>query len=286
MLTEYTLFGTRNKVKTAVERLKAFEPEDGYYLAFSGGKDSQCIYHLAVMAGVRFEAHYNHTTVDPPDLIYFMRRHYPGVIVQPPPMSMWKLIVKKRFPMTRLCRYCCSVLKETSGIGRTVVTGVRWAESANRKKTRGLLELNSYANPKDKIVLKNDNDENRRLLETCTLQGKHILNPIIDWSTEDVWEFLSVNHIPYCSLYDSGYSRLGCIGCPMGGTNGMIKDFARYPKYYAAYLRTFARMLEARRADGLKTRFSTPEDVMEWWIYGAQEQDENQMILEEYGDGC
>lgn len=28
------------KVKASIERIKAFEPEEGYYLAFSGGKDS------------------------------------------------------------------------------------------------------------------------------------------------------------------------------------------------------------------------------------------------------
>lgn len=280
MLVEYTLYGTRDKVRTAIERLKAFEPEDGYYLAFSGGKDSQTIYHLAKMAGVRFTAHYNHTTVDPPELIYFMRRQYPDVIVHYPELSMWKLIVKKRFPMTRLCRYCCSVLKEGGGKGRTVITGVRWAESVRRKNTRGLLELNAYGGKvKNKIVLNNDNEETRKMFENCTLQGKHIVNPIIDWPTEDIWEFLNVSRIPYCLLYDSGYTRLGCIGCPMGGKNGMLKDFQRYPKYQAAYLRTFARMLDARKEAGLDFRFKDAEEVMEWWIYGAIEQDENQMTM-------
>ena len=66
-LTAYDLMGNKHdKVQTAIERLRAFEPEDGYYLAFSGGKDSQCIYHLAEMAGVKFDAHYRITSVDPP----------------------------------------------------------------------------------------------------------------------------------------------------------------------------------------------------------------------------
>lgn len=40
MLVENTLWGKRDKVKIAIERLRQFEPEEGYYLAFSGGKDS------------------------------------------------------------------------------------------------------------------------------------------------------------------------------------------------------------------------------------------------------
>ena len=80
-LVEETLFGTQDKVQIAIQRLKAFEPPEGYYVAFSGGKDSQTIYHLCKEAGVKFDAHYSHTTVDPPEVIYFMRQHYPDVIV-------------------------------------------------------------------------------------------------------------------------------------------------------------------------------------------------------------
>ena len=46
-----------DKVELAIRRLKGFEPPEGYYVAFSGGKDSQCIYHLCKMAGVKFDAH-------------------------------------------------------------------------------------------------------------------------------------------------------------------------------------------------------------------------------------
>lgn len=67
MLVETNLFGTTDKVQKAIDRLRMFEPPEGYYLAFSGGKDSQTIYHLTKMAGVKFDAHYNHTTVDPPE---------------------------------------------------------------------------------------------------------------------------------------------------------------------------------------------------------------------------
>ena len=178
MLLEENLFGIHDKVETAIERLRAFEPPEGYFVAFSGGKDSQCIYHLCVEAGVRFDAHYSHTTVDPPEVIYFMREHYPEVIVDKPDITMWQLIVKKGMPPTRKVRYCCDVLKEGGGRGRIAVTGVRWEESTKRKHNRGLLELNNYT--RQYIKLMNDNDEARRMFETCTMKSMHTLNPIID----------------------------------------------------------------------------------------------------------
>lgn len=142
-LVEETLFGTQDKVQIAIERLRAFEPSEGYYVAFSGGKDSQVVYHLCKEAGVKFDAHYNHTTVDPPEVIYFRRKYYPDVIVDYHGTTMWKLIVRKGMPPTRVVRYCCDELKEDGGKGRIVVTGVRWEESSRRKHSRGLLELNN-----------------------------------------------------------------------------------------------------------------------------------------------
>lgn len=137
------------KVELAIKRLKAFEPPEGYYVAFSGGKDSQCVYHLCKMAGVKFDAHYTVTSVDPPELIKFIKNKYPDVEFaaqhyndnkpehyyadgRPKPITMWSLIADSTMPPTQKMRYCCAALKETGGQGRLVVTGVRWAESSNR----------------------------------------------------------------------------------------------------------------------------------------------------------
>ena len=123
-----------DKVSLAIKRLKAFEPPEGYFVAFSGGKDSQCVYHLCKMAGVKFDAHYSVTSVDPPELIRFIRKNYPDVIFERhhdsngKPITMWSLIPEHGTPPTRLIRYCCEQLKETSGAGRVTVTGVRQAE--------------------------------------------------------------------------------------------------------------------------------------------------------------
>ena len=265
-LIENKFWGVEDKVAIAIERLQEFEPAEGYYLAFSGGKDSQTIYHLAQMAGVKFDAHYHLTTVDPPELVYFIREQYPDVIIDRPEKTMWELVEKKGFP-TRLARWCCSELKEGGGEGRITVTGVRWAES-NARRQRKPLEI--VTKKKADKMLFDDNDEGRRMFENCTVKGKRVVNPIIDWQDVDVWEFINVIlDIPYCKLYDEGFTRLGCIGCPIA-QNQRLKHFERWPKYKGAYMRAFARYFPgylSRCAERAYTpKFQTLEAAWAWWL--------------------
>ena len=222
MLITENLFGEKiDKVEIAIETLRMYEPEEDYYLAFSGGKDSITIYDLAQKAGVKFDAHYNITTVDPPPLMRFIRENYPNVKMDKPEMSMWKLIPKKKMPPTRLMRYCCEVLKERGGKDRRVITGVRWAESQNRK--------------------------NRRSVESCFKNNNKLyINPILTWEDEEVWEYIKRENIKYPKLYDEGYKRIGCVMCPMAGKNGMLKDKERFPKMYKAYVKAFDEMIRER----------------------------------------
>ena len=120
--------------------MRAFEPEDGYYLAYSGGKDSDCIKILAYLAGVKFEAVHNLTTVDAPETYRYIRSQK-DVRIDKPEINMFKLIEVKMTPPTRLIRYCCKVLKERGGQGKVTVTGVRWAESAKREESSGLVTI-------------------------------------------------------------------------------------------------------------------------------------------------
>lgn len=255
-LKENTLFGPIDKVQIAIERMKEFEPPEGYYLAFSGGKDSQVIYHLAEIAEVKFDAHYNNTTVDPPEVVKFIRNNYPAVEENHPKKSMWRVIESETMPPTALARYCCEDLKEYGGRGRVVITGIRWEESTKRK--------------------------DRNLFETCFKDKlKHFLNPIIDWKEHEVWEYLNSRNIEHCKLYDEGYKRIGCIMCPMSGKDGMIHDAERYPKYYAAYLRAFGKMLKNGRMakKGKEYIWQTPEEVMEWWIFRPPKGNPDQTVL-------
>lgn len=281
-LKEATLFGVVDKVEIAKDRVKEaykFSQSLGLgklYVAFSGGKDSVALYGVVKLAsedeGIDLldyaEFHYSVTGVDPPELVQFIKREFPFVHRDLYTESMWQLIVRNKVPPTRLMRYCCVALKERGGKGRFTATGVRRAESVQRS-TRGAFEEIGKTKADGRILF-NDNEEDRRLMEHCIPKRQYVVNPIIDWLDEDVWQFIEEQGLPYCKLYDEGFSRLGCIGCPMGGQSHNEFEFERYPKFKDAYIRAFDRMLEARRESGMQSSWKTGQEVFDWWITGKK----------------
>lgn len=211
-------------------------------VTYSGGKDSQVLVALAERAGINFEVVNSHTTADAPETVYFIREQFKAMeergikcsIVMPrykdKPVSMWTLIPQKLMPPMRTQRYCCAVLKENTGKNRFIATGVRWAESTRRKNNCGVMEL-MHKDKEKRIVLMGDNDEKRQLFETCNLKGKMTVNAIVDWSDDDVWDYIKAEHLPMNPLYCDGWKRVGCIGCPMAGKGGRQKQFARWSAY-------------------------------------------------------
>jgi phosphoadenosine phosphosulfate reductase len=283
MLSEQTLFGEHNKVKIALSRIKEFEQAAlqispaGYYVCVSGGKDSSVIQELCVLAGVKCEFVHNHTSVDNPETVYFIRREkermeasghifrieYPRY-KDGKQKTMWNLIPKHGLPTIKI-RWCCAELKEYGGIGRYCITGVRWEESPRRSNERALHEI-STRTKKEKVILNNDNDMKRRLIESCIPKRKFVLNPIIDWTEDDVWEFIKGRNLPYNPLYDSGYKRVGCVGCPMSRNKN--KELNKYQKYKAAYFRASKKWIEHRIERGLDSEgiMGDPERYFDWWL--------------------
>lgn len=268
--------------KISIERLReGAMMSERYYqkpllICYSGGKDSEIIVDLALKSGIKFEIQHSHTTADAPETVYHIRNrfreleekgikctinmpYYKGQRV-----SMWSLIPIKKIPPTRLMRYCCSVLKETAGRNRCIVTGVRRAESVKRKFS-GVIET-KHNDINKRIIINNDNDEKRQIVERCQMQAKIAYNIIVDWDNDTVKDYINSEHIDCNPLYQCGFNRVGCIGCPMANKKRQF-EFARYPKYRDLYIRAFDKMFEIRKAEG-KGSYSWHNgvDVFHWWM--------------------
>lgn len=289
-----------DKEQKAIERIRmASEMSLEYYkkplvCTYSGGKDSDVMLELFKRSGVPFEVHNSHTTADAPQTVYHIRKVFRELELKGIPcnieeptykgrnISMWSLIPIKLMPPTRMVRYCCYVLKETGCANRYIATGVRWDESTNRR-SRGEFEkigkTKADGENFSEIMLSNDNDSRRRMTELCTQKNKMVVNPIIDWTHSNVWEYINSERICTCCVYEMGYERVGCIGCPMAGKRRW-KEFADFPQYKKLYIHAFDRMLEERKRRGKESKWRTGEEVFLWWM--ESEDIPGQMSIEDY----
>lgn len=233
-----TLFG--NLVDLSIERLRTFEPPEGYWLAFSGGKDSCVLLDLAERSGVKFDAHYSVISIDPPELLRFIKREFADkgrVKMDIPARPFLSAMVDNGYP-TRRRRWCCRVFKEKAGEGRFILTGIRWAESVRRAK--------------------------RKMTELCNRSGSRYLHPIVDWKNADVWDYIRARGLPTCSLYAEGQTRIGCVGCPNSNDEAWR---SRWPHLAAAWRRAFHALYNRRKAQGKEwtAKWSDPDVLFEAW---------------------
>ena len=245
------LFG-HDKIKEVIERLIMFEPPEGYYGATSWGKDSLILMFCANNAGLKkpVEWHFNMTTIDPPELIYFgremtvkMKGQGISVIWNRPPRPFLAVLPERGFP-TRRNRWCCQVFKESGGSGRRVLTGIRAAESTKRA--------------------------GRKVVEQCYRDSSlTYVNPILDWSDNDVWNFIKERNIPYCSLYDEGFKRIGCVMCPM--SSRQVREGDRWPRMKEAFRRAFIKLYENRGDRPAFKRWKDGSEMFEWWLHDTKE---------------
>lgn len=263
-----------DKIKRSIGLLQMYEAgalklsPNGYYLAFSGGKDSCVIKQLAIEAGVKFKAFYNLTTIDPPELVRFIKKHHADVT--------WSGIEKGNLPNNvvkfqtmpqRRFRWCCVEYKEHGGDGCGKIIGVRISESARRSK------MWREFNP----------DKNSGI-------GAFFMAPIAYWTDADVWEFIRSRNLPYCELYDQGFKRLGCIGCPLAGQKDRDFQFKRFPKYEAMWKRAAFKLFDWAQNNpvartGLERsiirNFGTAENLWDWWRTGKAMEGDDSCVYEE-----
>lgn len=281
------------KVEVAYERYRwaAKEAERLFdmplVVQYSGGKDSDVILQLAKESGVPFRVTHNLTTADPPDNVYYIRRVFAAMReegidcrIDVPRRSLWKIMRETLVIPSRMMRVCCSELKERKMPDAPyIVTGVRWAESAGRRAKSGIAmvytarALGMEEKPAAAGLLTTDDASSRRLFEQCQLRGVRVLNPIIDWSDGDVWSYLHSRGIEGNPLYKEGWTRIGCVGCPLASRRAREIAFARYPKLYKAWRDAIAYVVERRKEMGnpmflAGKEVESVEDVLGVWCAG------------------
>ena len=197
--------GLQKKVDRAIRLLRSIPPDGDIEISYSGGKDSDVILELAKMAGIPYRAIYKATTIDPPKTIAHAREM--GAEVIHPKETFFQLVSKMGFP-SRFSRFCCSALKEYKVCDRAI-QGIRRSESKKRAER--------YKEP-----------------EECRVYSKKekakIYLPILEWTDEDVAEFIKERNIKCHPLYYRRgefdvTKRLGCMGCPLQSKRKRIQEF-------------------------------------------------------------
>ena len=264
----------------------AYDKENGFYLAFSGGKDSQCLYHIAKIAGVKFKPHMGLTSIDPAEVIRFVRKQYPDIDMIKPSISIYNKAVKEGVLPTRLVRWCCRAYKERLGQGKCVLIGIRHAES-DRRATRKEVEITNhkYSGSLEGLDLFREK-RNSQKRGRPTIGGVHEINitnatdeytigcirgyesllisPIIEWTDNEVWAFLNTLGIEHCNLYDEGYHRIGCLCCPMHSHSQKKEEIKRYPHVYNNWIKAIKKIQATRDFFNIMS----PEEIFDCWISG------------------
>ena len=227
--------------EAAIKLIQAYEPPEGYYLGFSGGKDSVVINHLAERARVKFTPVYNVSPIDPPQIYQFIKEHYPQVVWENNAKNFWnEHFMRNGLPSPRV-RWCCRIIKESGGIGKTKILGMRKSESNKRSKYECF-----NARPKNTF---------------------HLL-PILLWTDADIWQYIYENQLEVCSLYKNGFTRIGCILCPFEGKDKVKLSIQMFPKTIQNYKNACNRYITERNSNPKRkpTAFKTGEEYFNWWI--------------------
>lgn len=245
-------------IKKAERLALAMQPEIGFHVGFSGGKDSQVLLELVKMAGVKYRAVYNVTTNDPADNVRFIKTHYPDVIFSRPEKSYFQLIESKGIP-TMLQRWCCYIFKETAGVGFVVLTGIRKEESSKRAKYDEAVKM---ARKKDERKAINIDEMAANEFRCVGGKDKFMVYPILEWTERDVWDFIALRGLPVNPCYQN-HKRVWCVFCPFAKAKDVRAYCETHPKLKAAFLNA----IEKYRCKMKKQEMlPTAEDYFEWWL--------------------
>lgn len=235
----------------AIELIRAYSnPDKPFYGGFSGGVDSQCVYNLSERAGIKVDWYYNQSPIDPPQVPKFIKENYPDVKFQNFAQGFWgKHFMANGLPL-RTQRWCCGLIKECGGLGRTKILGMRKEESQGRK---------GY-----------------KCFDDTLPKETSWLLPIINWTNDDRWQYLTEQGLTPNPLYKMGFNRTGCILCPFQGKIDVRLSLAYFPKIVNLWKLAANRYIKMRwerwSIEGGKNKrikkptFKTGEEYFNWWI--------------------
>ena len=215
-------------------------------ICYSGGKDSEVILELAKMAEIKYRAIYKNTTIDPPGTIKHALEK--GVEVVRPKESFFQLIRRKGLP-SRTVRFCCQELKEYKILDYAVI-GVRREESKKREEL--------YKEPEQCRIYANK-DECRQYV------------PILEWTNQDVEEFIKERDIKCHPLYydENGRfdvtRRLGCLCCPLASKRKRIIEFKKHPLMVRQYVRNASYYFDHHYKNRNRKGQKLFDDVFQWF---------------------
>ncbi|MDD4877320.1 MAG: phosphoadenosine phosphosulfate reductase family protein [Dehalococcoidales bacterium] len=226
----------------AIELIQAYNnSNEPYYGGFSGGKDSVVIYDLTKRANVPVDWHYNVSPIDSQEVRDFIKTYYPDVIWDKHAQGFFgKLFLTNGAPL-RTQRWCCRVIKECGGEGRVKILGMRTEESNTRKHYKCFMD-----NP----------------------SGGNWLLPIVNWTTQDIWQYIAERDLPINPLYKLGFERIGCVLCPFAGKGDIKLQLHYFPKIVNAYKMACNRYIENRLTDPKRKepKHKTGEEYFNWCI--------------------
>jgi phosphoadenosine phosphosulfate reductase len=189
------------------------------------------------------------TGIEPYEVVAFARQFHADVTRDKPKRSFFSLAKQIGFP-TRRYRWCCRHLKENHCPKRgRLLLGVRAEESPNRAAKWQPVAWHEHA----------------RLWAIC---------PLYDWTENDVWAFIRTHDIAYCSLYDEGFKRIGCVGCPLASAKVRRQSFERWPNIAERFRNLMQYLWSTRKqtvADAKvlwapSTAWKSAEDMYQWYI--------------------
>lgn len=254
-IRQYSLPGydTSDYIAESIAFLRENEPEEGFFVGFSGGKDSIVTLELCRMAGVKHEAFYSCTRIDPPEVVQFIKREYPSVTWLYPKTTMWEGI-KKKCPPLRTTRWCCDVLKKEPARLHPLkhrIMGIRAEESVRRASRPRIAMFN----------------------------GQTTYKPIFNWPEWAVWEFIESRKLQYPSLYDEGFHRIGCVVCPFilgkapGATRQREESMRRWPGIWKVFERTVKAWWMHKKKEGAlrnDNKYKTSSDYWQAYLRGFE----------------